>query len=76
MNADPRSRYLDKPFLELLSSETSKSNPKFEYKQTNLSVKERHLDVFTPPSSCGRQGFDVVFDLTGETSAEKSELVS
>ena len=64
-----RIRYLDKPFLDLLTD-----NTKFEYKQTNLGVQDRHLEVFTPPKG-GKEGFDVVFDLTGETSAEKPEIV-
>lgn len=58
---------------------------RLEYKQVNLAVKERHADLFTPPSEWrgsrlagegeGGNGFDVAFDLTGETAAEKPELV-
>lgn len=71
-------RYLDKTFVKHLNTPQTL----LEYKQVNLLNKENHLDIFTPPKSWngsdlqGRgEGFDVVFDLTGETSAEKSEIV-
>ena len=71
-------RYLDRTFLGHLS----KSGSLLEYKQVNLLNKENHLDIFTPPKTWNDQpvegrgeGFDVVFDLTGETSAEKPEIV-
>jgi hypothetical protein len=74
-------RYLDKTFLKHLS----RPQTLLEYKQVNLLNKENHLDIFTPPKSWNGadlkgkgdgDGFDVVFDLTGETSAEKPEIVN
>jgi hypothetical protein len=71
--------YLDKTFVKHLNTPQTL----LEYKQVNLLNKENHLDIFTPPKTWngsdlkGRgEGFDVVFDLTGETSAEKPEIVS
>lgn len=51
-----------------------------EYKQINLANKANHGDVFAPPSEwaghpTGWVGFDVVYDLTGETGFDKPELV-
>jgi hypothetical protein len=72
-------RYLDKTFVKHLNNPQTS----LEYKQVNLLNEENHLDIFIPPKTCngsdlkGRgEGFDVVFDLTGETSAEKPEIVS
>jgi hypothetical protein len=72
-------RYLDKTFVKHLNTPQTL----LEYKQVNLLNKENHPDIFTPPKTWngadlkGRgEGFDVVFDLTGETSAEKPEIVS
>jgi len=72
-------RYLGRTFVHHLNTATTL----LEYKQVNLLNKDNHLDIFTPPKtwkgadSKGRgDGFDVVFDLTGETSAEKPEIVS
>jgi hypothetical protein len=72
-------RYLDKTFIKHLNSPQTW----LEYKQVNLLNKENHLDIFTPPKSWNGadlkgkgDGFDVVFDLTGETSAEKPEIVN
>ncbi|GFZ43262.1 hypothetical protein JCM24511_00981 [Saitozyma sp. JCM 24511] len=54
---------------------------RIEYKQINLSSKERHAEVFTPPqqwaggSISWERGFDVVFDLTGEIGYDKPELM-
>jgi hypothetical protein len=69
---------LDKPFKSLLAAE----KPLLEYKQVNLSSVERHAEVFTPPSEWNGEsavwegkGFDVVFDLTGDISFDKPELV-
>jgi hypothetical protein len=51
-----------------------------EYKQVNLANKVNHEVVFAPPSEWAGQptgwvGFDVVYDLTGETGFDKPELV-
>ena len=47
----------------------------------NLSNVERHTAIFTPPSTwhdqeTGWTRFDAVYDLTGDPSFDKSELVS
>lgn len=71
-SVNPPSTYLDKPFLIILNAQDSR----LEYKQVNLGNKDRHAELFTPPDKTGKGVFDVVFDLTGETSAEKPEVVS
>jgi hypothetical protein len=69
-------RYLEPEFVALLDAPGSL----LEYKQINLSNVERHGEIFTPPSSLngketGWKVFDAVYDLTGDTSFDKSELV-
>ncbi|WWD18123.1 hypothetical protein CI109_102572 [Kwoniella shandongensis] len=79
-SVSPPTTYLDRPFLSLLNDPSSS----LEYKQINLGNVERHDEVFTPPKNWkekelelgeGREGFDVVFDLTGDTSFDKPELI-
>jgi hypothetical protein len=53
-----------------------------QYQQANLSLVDRHREIFTPPSTWNGQerdwaerGFEVVFDLTGEMGFDRPELV-
>ncbi|TYJ55907.1 hypothetical protein B9479_003430 [Cryptococcus floricola] len=79
----PPSTYIDKPFLSLLP-ESIGADSKLEYKQVNLGNVEKHAELFKLPKEWnGRElygdevekGFDVVFDLTGDTSFDKPELI-
>ncbi|WVF70673.1 hypothetical protein IAT40_005466 [Kwoniella sp. CBS 6097] len=77
-SVSPPTTYLDKPFLSLLNDE----NTKLEYKQFNLSNASRHTELFTPAKEwkgaalkSDGEGFDVVFDLTGETGFDKPEIL-
>jgi hypothetical protein len=73
----PDRSYLEKGFIKLLDD----PNPRLEYQQVNLSNMDRHHDVLTPPAhwndkTTGWERFDVVYDLTGDTSFDKPELVN
>ncbi|KAK8865698.1 hypothetical protein IAR55_000843 [Kwoniella newhampshirensis] len=78
-SVSPPTTYLDSPFLSLLGD----PNTALEYKQVNLGSVDRHEEVFTPPRTWKGEkiqreaggGFDVVFDLTGETGFDKPELI-
>jgi hypothetical protein len=70
-------RYLDRTFINHLTG----SPTLLEYKQVNLQNVANHETIFTPPATWNDAplktrgpAFDVVFDLTGETSAEKPEI--
>jgi hypothetical protein len=65
-SVSPPSTYLDSPFLKLLD------DPRADYQQINLSNASRHTELFTARDGAG---FDVVFDLTGETGFDKPEIV-
>lgn len=72
----PDRSYLEKGFIKLLDD----PNPRLEYQQVNLSNMDRLHDVLTPPAhwndkTTGWERFDVVYDLTGDTSFDKPELV-
>ncbi|WVQ85476.1 hypothetical protein IAT38_007641 [Cryptococcus sp. DSM 104549] len=78
----PPTTYLDAPFSSLLNAEPGSS--RLEYKQVNLGNVERHAELFQAPGEWkglklereeGFEGFDVVFDLTGDTSFDKPELL-
>lgn len=63
--------YIDPLFKILLR------DPRVEYRQSNLSNAERYPSLFEPPAEGTRwTRFDIVFDLTGEMSFDKPELVS
>ncbi|WVQ97048.1 hypothetical protein IAU59_004158 [Kwoniella sp. CBS 9459] len=79
-SVSPPTTYLDKPFLSLLNGVDSK----LEYKQFNLANTSRHTELFAPPkewkgatirSEGEGLGFDVVFDLTGETGFDRPEIL-
>lgn len=74
-SVNPASTYLDKPFRALLADESGS----LEYQQINLSNTARHTELFTSKSSSTAEeseGFDVVYDLTGEMGFDKPEIVS
>ncbi|WVW80362.1 hypothetical protein I302_102342 [Kwoniella bestiolae CBS 10118] len=81
-SVSPPTTYLDKSFLSLLNSE----NSKLEYKQVNLLNTSKHSELFTPPSEYRGtkilprekgdfEGFDIVFDLTGELGFDRPEIL-
>ncbi|WWC87977.1 uncharacterized protein L201_002879 [Kwoniella dendrophila CBS 6074] len=84
-SVSPPSTYIDKSFLELLNSDKSK----LEYIQVNLLNTSKHTDIFTPPKEFKNntilprtgeehkdfQGFDIVFDLTGELGFDRPEII-
>nr|XP_019001896.1 uncharacterized protein I203_05606 [Kwoniella mangroviensis CBS 8507]OCF65357.1 hypothetical protein I203_05606 [Kwoniella mangroviensis CBS 8507] len=81
-SVSPPTTYLDKSFLSLLNSDTSK----LEYKQVNLLNTSKYTELFTPPKEFkgtkllprGKgdfEGFDIVFDLTGELGYDKPEIL-
>ncbi|WVO13378.1 hypothetical protein L204_100993 [Cryptococcus depauperatus] len=74
-SVNPPTTYLDCTFLSILND----SDSSLEYKQVNLSNIERHRETFIPPEVWkGKETihrFDVVYDLTGDTSFDKPELI-
>nr|ODN93321.1 hypothetical protein L203_00592 [Cryptococcus depauperatus CBS 7841] len=74
-SVNPPTTYLDRTFLSILND----SDSALEYKQVNLSNIERHRETFIPPEVWkGKETihrFDVVYDLTGDTSFDKPELI-
>nr|XP_019011869.1 uncharacterized protein I206_02704 [Kwoniella pini CBS 10737]OCF50650.1 hypothetical protein I206_02704 [Kwoniella pini CBS 10737] len=81
-SVNPPTTYLDKSFLSLLNYSSSK----LEYKQVNLLNTAKHIELFTPPTEFNGinirtngedvfEGFGIVFDLTGEVSFDKPELL-
>lgn len=66
--ADPS--YIDPIFKVLLR------DPRVEYRQSNLANVDKYPSLFEPPAEgTGWQRFDVVFDLTGEMSYDKPEVI-
>ena len=64
------------------SDSVKKGSLPVQYQQANLSLVDRHQDIYTPPSTWNGQavdwaerGFEVVYDLTGEMGFDRPELV-
>ncbi|WRT65894.1 uncharacterized protein IL334_002845 [Kwoniella shivajii] len=82
-SVSPPTTYLDKQFLSVLNS----AHSKLEYIQKNLLNTSNHTEIFTPPKEHkgnvlrtgqvegGFEGFDIVFDLTGELGFDKPEIL-